>query len=59
MGGRDEEDRPAGGYALALVNPDGHHFHQRNHIDGICDENRDRGTQFWQESKQGPMKKET
>lgn len=55
LGGRDADDKATGAFGLVLANPEGHHFHQRNHVDGISEENKLRGVQFWRETKQGPM----
>ncbi|KAJ7771544.1 Mss4-like protein [Mycena metata] len=57
VGDRDEEDKPLGAYATALVNPNGDHFHVRNEIQGITDKDSTEGTRFWKGSKEGAMDK--
>ncbi|KAJ7118851.1 hypothetical protein C8R44DRAFT_184668 [Mycena epipterygia] len=55
LGARDEEDRPRGGYGVALTNPQGDHIYVRNEIKGVTEEHTARGTRFWTGIKGGPM----
>ena len=55
LGGRNEDDQPTGGYAIALANPDGHHFFMRNEIQGITDHVARSGTKYQKGTAEGPM----
>ncbi|KAJ7491163.1 Mss4-like protein [Mycena latifolia] len=52
VGKRDAQDRPVGGYGVALAQGD--HVHVRNEIEGVTDGVSARGTRFWEgtDSKQ-------
>jgi hypothetical protein len=55
LGDRDENDKPTGGFAEALVSANGDRFHVRNEIKGITDNIAWRGTRYSKGSADGPM----
>ncbi|KAJ6497151.1 Mss4-like protein [Mycena vitilis] len=57
VGDRDGEDRPLGGYGIALANPMGDHLHLRNEIKDVTDGSSVKGTRFWKGPKEGAMEK--